>query len=298
VVTGQEYDIETGLYFYKARYYNPALGRFVQPDTFVQNIGDPQSYNRYAYVRNNPLKYTDPSGHMTDPKEPSEAPSDDGGEGGSSDGGWGKEQMEMLGGDPIDQAFPDTTGTPDTAENTVGEGSNAGSPDGVDETTNSGDASGVGAVDGDGSSISAAPEVQALSPERLSNDGRESFGRTVGEFVADLSVSTAIEAVDKLLGPKGVVGIVVDTYNLTEKLKNINENEKLSDLDKGLLSIMQVEVTVGGGVASAVAAWGGAAIGGGVGGVVVGGATSTVCANAGDRFVNSWRGRLERDTKW
>ena len=61
--TGQEYDIETGLYFYKAQYYNPALGRFIQPDSIVPDPTDPQSYNRYAYVRNNPLKYTDPSGH-------------------------------------------------------------------------------------------------------------------------------------------------------------------------------------------------------------------------------------------
>ena len=61
--TGQEYDIETGLYFYKARYYNPALGRFIQPDSIVQDPTDPQSYNRYSYVRNNPLKYIDPSGH-------------------------------------------------------------------------------------------------------------------------------------------------------------------------------------------------------------------------------------------
>jgi len=61
--TGQEYDIETGLYFYKSRYYNPALGRFIQPDSIVSDPTDPQSYNRYAYVRNNPLKYTDPSGH-------------------------------------------------------------------------------------------------------------------------------------------------------------------------------------------------------------------------------------------
>jgi RHS repeat-associated protein len=61
--TGQQYDIETGLYYYRARYYNPILGRFIQPDTIVQDPFDPQSWNRYAYVRNNPLKYVDPSGH-------------------------------------------------------------------------------------------------------------------------------------------------------------------------------------------------------------------------------------------
>jgi RHS repeat-associated protein len=62
--TGQQYDIETGLYYYRARYYNPILGRFIQADTIVQDPFDPQSWNRYAYVRNNPLKYVDPSGHF------------------------------------------------------------------------------------------------------------------------------------------------------------------------------------------------------------------------------------------
>ena len=39
------------------------LGRFVSADTLVPNPGNPQDLNRYAYVRNNPLRYTDPSGH-------------------------------------------------------------------------------------------------------------------------------------------------------------------------------------------------------------------------------------------
>ena len=41
-----------------------ALGRFSQPDPIVPEPGNPQSLNRYAYARNNPLKYTDPTGHM------------------------------------------------------------------------------------------------------------------------------------------------------------------------------------------------------------------------------------------
>jgi RHS repeat-associated protein len=61
--TGQEFDAGTGLLYYGARYYDPALGRFVQPDTLVPDPANPQSLNRYAYVLNNPLKYTDPSGH-------------------------------------------------------------------------------------------------------------------------------------------------------------------------------------------------------------------------------------------
>ncbi len=61
--TGQRWDATIDLYDYQARYYDPALGRFVQPDTMVPELGNPQSLNRYAYVYNNPLRYTDPSGH-------------------------------------------------------------------------------------------------------------------------------------------------------------------------------------------------------------------------------------------
>ena len=61
--TGQEYDPETGLYYYGARFYDPALGRFITPDSIVQAPADPQSLNRYAYCRNNPLAFVDPDGH-------------------------------------------------------------------------------------------------------------------------------------------------------------------------------------------------------------------------------------------
>jgi RHS repeat-associated protein len=62
--TGQVFDDETGLYYYGARYYDPELGRFIQPDTIVPYPDDPQTLNRYSYVNNNPLKYTDPTGHI------------------------------------------------------------------------------------------------------------------------------------------------------------------------------------------------------------------------------------------
>ena len=61
--TGHELDPETGLYYCGARYYDAPQGRFITPDTIVQSPGDPQTLNRYAYARNNPLLYTDPSGH-------------------------------------------------------------------------------------------------------------------------------------------------------------------------------------------------------------------------------------------
>jgi RHS repeat-associated protein len=61
--TDQELDNETNLYNYDARLYDPILGMFVTPDSIVPNMFDPQSLNRYAYCRNNPLIYTDPSGN-------------------------------------------------------------------------------------------------------------------------------------------------------------------------------------------------------------------------------------------
>jgi RHS repeat-associated protein len=61
--TSQEFDAETGLYYYNARYYNPSLGRFISADTVIPNPANPQALNRYSYVVNNPLRYIDPSGH-------------------------------------------------------------------------------------------------------------------------------------------------------------------------------------------------------------------------------------------
>ena len=60
--TGKELD-STGLYFYGARYYDPEIGRFITADTIVQAPYDSQSFNRYAYCRNNPINYIDPTGH-------------------------------------------------------------------------------------------------------------------------------------------------------------------------------------------------------------------------------------------
>ena len=60
--TGQ-IDTGLGIYHYGARAYSPKLGRFLSADTIVPNFADPQSLNRYSYVRNSPLKYIDPTGH-------------------------------------------------------------------------------------------------------------------------------------------------------------------------------------------------------------------------------------------
>jgi RHS repeat-associated protein len=53
-----------GLLDYVARMYDPILGRFVQADSIVPGAGNPMAYDRFAYALNNPLRYTDPSGHL------------------------------------------------------------------------------------------------------------------------------------------------------------------------------------------------------------------------------------------
>ncbi len=62
---GQTHDGSTGLMHYNARYYDPLVGRFISADTIVPNPANPQDLNRYTYVRNNPVRYTDPTGHCT-----------------------------------------------------------------------------------------------------------------------------------------------------------------------------------------------------------------------------------------
>ncbi len=63
--TGQRNVAGIGLMDYNARFYAPALGRFVSADTIVPEPGNPQAFNRYSYVENNPVRYTDPSGHCS-----------------------------------------------------------------------------------------------------------------------------------------------------------------------------------------------------------------------------------------
>lgn len=63
-LSAKERDIETGLDYFLARYYANTQGRFTSPDPLLSSgtVEDPQSWNRYAYVLNNPLKLIDPDG--------------------------------------------------------------------------------------------------------------------------------------------------------------------------------------------------------------------------------------------
>jgi RHS repeat-associated protein len=57
-LTGRRFDAETGMYYYRARYYTPDLGRFMQMDP----VGSKDDLKLYAYVGNDPLNESDPSG--------------------------------------------------------------------------------------------------------------------------------------------------------------------------------------------------------------------------------------------
>ena len=60
---GYQYDKETDLYYLNARYYDSKTARFLSEDTYTGNTNDPLSLNLYTYCLNNPITYTDPTGH-------------------------------------------------------------------------------------------------------------------------------------------------------------------------------------------------------------------------------------------
>ena len=76
--TGQYSQVaEFGLLFYNARWYDPALARWAQADTFVPDPNDSLDWDRFQYVQSNPVRFTDASGHCSgdskDPKNPDRA---------------------------------------------------------------------------------------------------------------------------------------------------------------------------------------------------------------------------------
>lgn len=74
--TGKERDTETGLDYFGARYYGSNMGRFMTPDPLMASahVANPQTWNRYTYTLNNPLRFVDPDG-MDVPKKCTEDPS-------------------------------------------------------------------------------------------------------------------------------------------------------------------------------------------------------------------------------
>ncbi len=65
VFTGHYFDTETNLYYAKARYFDPQLGRFLSQDSYLGELTKPPSLHRYLYANDNPTFYTDPTGHYS-----------------------------------------------------------------------------------------------------------------------------------------------------------------------------------------------------------------------------------------
>jgi len=63
--TGEQVDLNSGFYYLRARYMNPANGRFTQQDDFEGYSNDPRSLHKYLYVGQEPIANRDPSGRMT-----------------------------------------------------------------------------------------------------------------------------------------------------------------------------------------------------------------------------------------
>jgi RHS repeat-associated protein len=61
--TGHEYDAETGLIYFKSRYYDPEIGRFISADPYEGDSKTPISWNAYLYAHGNPLTFIDKDGH-------------------------------------------------------------------------------------------------------------------------------------------------------------------------------------------------------------------------------------------
>lgn len=78
--TGHEHLDEFSLINMNGRVYDPLLGRMLSPDNFLQNATGTQGYNRYCYARNNPLKYTDPTGESES----------------NTQGGWGELDLDGI----------------------------------------------------------------------------------------------------------------------------------------------------------------------------------------------------------
>jgi RHS repeat-associated protein len=136
--TGKERDTESGNDFFGARYYASSMGRFMSPDPIGNSVVDfsnPQMWNMYSYVLNNPLKFTDPTGmycYYGDTDYTSEQGQKDQNDATQWDYHSNSDECGKNGGQWFDDAFThggfDDAGRPDYAVSTDTQASNSPQP--------------------------------------------------------------------------------------------------------------------------------------------------------------------------
>jgi RHS repeat-associated protein len=112
--TMHEHLDEIGVIHMNARVYDPLIGRFMSADSWIDKPLSLQSYNRYGYVHNNPLRYTDPTGHELFPWDSGDfydrwdgPPNRD--HGGFSGGGASFDSGRSTESSPSERSLPETT---------------------------------------------------------------------------------------------------------------------------------------------------------------------------------------------
>lgn len=106
--TGQEHDRESGLDYFDARYYSSTQGRFTSIDPLAASgrPGNPQTWNRYAYVLNNPMKFIDPTGMSSEDSSQQSDPTNT--QDTTPQDPWGAltaEEQEAINNDPAEQIY-------------------------------------------------------------------------------------------------------------------------------------------------------------------------------------------------
>ena len=122
--TGQLYDPEASLLYLSARWYSPSAGRFTTSDTYMGNMTNPQTLNLYAYTGNNPVNYTDPTGHKF--YGPGGGGSDTGSGSGGSGGSSGSSGDSGSGGGTGSSTGSSTSGSGSGSSGSTGGNSSSG----------------------------------------------------------------------------------------------------------------------------------------------------------------------------
>lgn len=281
--TGQTHDIDTDLYYYNARYYDPTLGRFLQADSVIPSVFQPQTINPYSYVINNPLKYIDPSGHET-------------------------MEVAVHASRELHEAWQNELEERRDRVNNFGEHESH-----DDRTGNTGEGNGTASTGGGGSNQTTGSANEPSSPSignltlegpvfRNPPQGGSSILYTSGgEDVSKDPVDVLVDAVQDLVisvadggisaAAKGIpLGPLVDIINTTFNVFNTFKDSELTSFSKLILARDQVFIAIlGAGIGFLVGEFTG------IGGAVAAGTGYSIGAN---RYINYRRNELIENQRY